>query len=172
MNTRNHAERRYRTEAGFTLIELLIVMSIMLVLMAVAIPSALHLYKQANETSAQRSIRAIGQSEMSYNSAYPARGFSCSLAALGGTPGASAPTPDQAQMLDPGLATGQKSGYLFNITGCTKVTVNNQDMYTGYQVTAVPASPGKTGDRGYCMDENNIVKYDPKGGTNCTEAVQ
>jgi type IV pilus assembly protein PilA len=75
-------------------------------------------------------------------------------------------------MLDPGLATGQKSGYLFNITGCTKVTVNNQDMYTGYQVTAVPASPGKTGDRGYCMDENNIVKYDPKGGTNCTEAVQ
>jgi type IV pilus assembly protein PilA len=172
MNTQNPAETRQRTDEGFTLIELLIVMSIMLVLMAFAIPQALHLIKQANETSAQRSVRAIGQAEMSYNSAYPAKGFSCSLAALGGNPGSGAPTPEAAQVLDPGLATGQKSGYLFNITGCTKVTVNNQDMYTGYQVTAVPASPGRTGDKGFCMDENNIVKSDPKGGTNCTDAVQ
>jgi type IV pilus assembly protein PilA len=45
-------------------------------------------------------------------------------------------------------------------------------MITGYQATAVPASPGRTGDRGYCMDENNLIKYDPAGGTNCTVPVQ
>jgi type IV pilus assembly protein PilA len=149
-------------DEGFTLIELLIVMSIMLVLMAIAIPNALKLYKQANETSAQQS--------MQYSSAYPQNGFACGLSALGGAPG-TAPTEQAAQILDAGLASGSKSGYLFTINNCTKVTVNNHDMYTGYNVTAVPASVGKTGDRGYCMDENNIIKYDPAGGTNCTQAV-
>jgi type IV pilus assembly protein PilA len=157
-------------DEGFTLIELLIVMSIMLVLMAIAIPNALKLYKQANETSAQQSIRTIGQAEMQYSSAYPQNGFACGLSALGGAPG-TAPTEQAAQILDAGLASGSKSGYLFTINNCTKVTVNNHDMYTGYNVTAVPASVGKTGDRGYCMDENNIIKYDPAGGTNCTQAV-
>ena len=160
-----------RHDEGFTLIELLIVMSIMLVLMALAIPNAIKLYKQANETSAQQSVRAIGQAEMQYNSAYPANGFSCGLGALGGATG-TAPTPQASQMIDQGLASGSKSGYLFAITGCTKVTVNNQDMYTGYEVTAVPASIGRTGDRGFCMDENQIIKYDPAGGTNCTTPIQ
>lgn len=167
----NFTRNGLHPDDGFTLIELLIVMSIMLVLMAIAIPNALKLYKQANETSAQASIKTIGQAEMQYNSAYPQAGFSCGLAALGGQPG-TAPSATAAQVIDPGLASGSKSGYLFNITNCTKVTVNNQDMYTGYQVTAVPASLGRTGDRGYCMDENNIIKYDPAGGTNCTVAVQ
>jgi len=170
--TQARLRRRSHQDEGFTLIELLIVMSIMLVLMAIAIPSALHIVKQANETSAQKSVRAIGQAEMSYNSAYPGRGFACSLAALGGDPKSGSPTPDAAQVLDPVLATGFKSGYQFNITGCTKVVVNNQDMYTGYNVTATPITIGRTGDKGFCMDENNIVKFDPKGGTNCTESGQ
>lgn len=161
-----------RTEAGFTLIELLIVMSVMLILMTLAIPQLLKLRKTANETSAVQSVRTIGQGELQYNSAYPANGFSCSLATMGGTPGSGAPTNQGAQVLDQGLASGSKSGYTFNITNCTKVTVNNQDMFTGYQITAVPISVGRTGDRGYCMDENNIIKFDPAGGTNCTQPLQ
>ena len=161
-----------QAEEGFTLIELLIVMSVILILMTLALPQLLKVHKQADETSAEASVRAIGTSETQYASAYPANGFSCSLAALGGTPGTGAPSPQAAQMVDPGLATGQKSGYLFNITNCTKVTVNNTDMYTGYEITAVPASVGKSGDRGFCMDENNIMKYDPAGGTNCTTPIQ
>ena len=161
----------HQPDAGFTLIELLIVMSVMLILMTLAIPQLLKVSKTANETSATASVHAIGQAELEYNSSFPANGFACSLASLGGTPG-TPPTPQSAQMLDPGLAGGVKSGYQFNITNCNKVTVNNHDMITGYEITATPISVGRSGDRGYCMDENNIMKFDPAGGTNCTQSLQ
>ena len=72
----------------------------------------------------------------------------------------------------PDLAAGQKAGYTFAITNCTKVTINNQDMYTSYEITAVPQSIGNSGDRGFCSDANNIIKFDPAGGTNCTQPIQ
>jgi type IV pilus assembly protein PilA len=160
-------------DQGFTLIELLIVMSIMLILMALAVPQLLKLKKQANQLSATQTIRTIGQAEVSYASAYPANGFACTLAALGGDPKSGAPSAQAAQLLDPVLAaTGQKAGYTFTITGCTKTTVNNQDTFNSYQINGVPQAVGKTGDNGYCSDENNIVKVDPAGGTNCTQPIQ
>jgi type IV pilus assembly protein PilA len=161
-----------KNEEGFTLIELLIVMSVMLILMTLAVPQLLKLRKQANETSAVQSVRTIGQAELQYNSAYPANGFACSLPALGGDPKSGAPTAQASQLLDTGLAAGQKAGYTFAITNCTKVTVNNQDMYTSYEITAVPQSIGKSGDRGFCSDENNTIRFDPTGGTNCTQPIQ
>jgi type IV pilus assembly protein PilA len=159
-------------EEGFTLIELLIVMSVMLILMTLAIPQMLKLTKTAHETSAMQSVRTIGQAELQYNSAYPASGFACSLPALGGDPKSGAPTAQAAQLISPDLASGQKAGYTFAITNCSKVTVNNQDMYTSYEITAVPNAVGKTGDRGYCSDENNSIRFDPAGGTNCTQPIQ
>jgi type IV pilus assembly protein PilA len=172
MKTMDLLRAKQGTEEGFTLIELLIVMSVMLILMTLAVPQLLKLRKQANETSAMQSVRTIGQAELQYNSAYPANGFSCSLAALGGDPKSGAPTAQSAQMITPDLAGGQKAGYTFAITNCTKVTVNNQDMYTGYEITAVPNSIGRTGDRGFCSDGNNQIRYDPAGGTNCTQPIQ
>ena len=167
------ARRTSHLEPGFTLIELLIVMSIMLILMALAVPQMLKLKKHANELSATQTMRTIGQAEISYNSAYPTSGYACTLAALGGDPKAGAPSAQAAQLIDPALAsTGQKSGYSFTVTNCTKVTVNNQDTYTSYEITGVPQAIGKTGDNGYCSDENNIVKVDPEGGTNCTQPIQ
>jgi type IV pilus assembly protein PilA len=160
------------SDEGFTLIELLIVMSVMLILMTLAVPQLLKLRKQGNETSAIQSVRTIGQAQLQYNSQFPANGFSCSLATLGGDPKSGAPTAQAAQLLASDLATGQKSGYTFAITNCTKVTVNNQDMYTSYEITAVPQSIGKTGDRGFCSDENNTIRYDPAGGNNCTQPIQ
>jgi type IV pilus assembly protein PilA len=172
-HTSRPAPRTSNLELGFTLIELLIVMSIMLVLMALAVPQMLKLKKQANQTSATQTMRTIGQAEISYNSEFPTSGFACSLAALGGDPKSGAPTPQAAQLIDPVLAsTGQKSGYTFAISGCNKVTVNNQDTYTSYEITGVPQAVGRTGDNGYCSDENNIVKVDPTGGTNCTQPIQ
>jgi len=159
-------------EDGFTLIELLIVMSVMLILMTLAVPQLLKLRTQAQETSAVQSLRTIGQAELQYSSAYPANGFSCSLATLGGDPKSGAPTAQASQLITPDLAAGQKAGYTFAITNCTKVTVNNQDMYTSFEITAVPNSIGKTGDRGFCTDENNTIRYDPAGGTNCTQPIQ
>lgn len=161
-----------RNEEGFTLIELLIVMSVMLILMTLAVPQMLKLTKQAHETSAIQSVRTIVQAQLQYNSMYPANGFSCSLAQLGGDPKSGAPSAQSAQLIEPGLASGNKAGYTFALTNCNKVTVNNQDMYTSYEVTAVPTSVGKSGDRGFCSDENNRITFDPAGGTNCTQPIQ
>ena len=52
------------------------------------------------------------------------------------------------------------------------MTVNNTDRITGYTLTAVPATPGKTGDRGFCVESGGPIKMDPAGGTNCTQMVQ
>jgi type IV pilus assembly protein PilA len=172
MNALDQVRVGRRTDEGFTLIELLIVMSVMLILMTLAVPQMLKLTKQAHETSAVQSVRTIGQAQLQYNSQYPANGFACSLAVLGGDPKSGAPSPQSAQLITPDLAVGQKAGYTFAITNCTKVTVNNQDMYTGYEITAVPNSIGRTGDNGYCSDENNTIRKDPAGGTNCTQPIQ
>ena len=158
-------------EAGFTLIELLIVMSIILIIMMFAVPQVLKLRKGANESSAIQTIHVINAAEASYNNG--ANGYACPLSILGGDPKAGAPTPQSAQLLDPALAaTGMKAGYIFTVTCGSKVTIANQDVYTSYELVAVPQSVGKTGDKGYCSDENNVVKYDMAGGTNCTQQMQ
>jgi len=162
-------------EEGFTLIELLIVMSLILILMTLAIPNLLNYRKQGNETSAMASLRAINNAELQYSTAYPTNQFTCSLSALGGQGAAgSAPSAQSAGLIPNDLATGQKAGYTFTITNCTKVTINNTDMYTGYEVTAVPQSLGKagTGNRGFCTDQSGEIKADPTGGTNCTQPIQ
>jgi len=159
-------------EAGFTLMELLIVISIMLILMLIAIPNFSSMKSQANETSAIQSLRAIYQAQIQYQTNYPANGFAPSLSILGGTSASGPPNPQSAQVLDGNLATGQKSGYTFAIVNPTKVTVNNQDMYTGYEATAIPQAVGKTGHRGFCIDQQGEIKADPAGGTNCTVPLQ
>jgi type IV pilus assembly protein PilA len=159
-------------EAGFTLMELLIVISIMLILMLIAIPNMLNLKAQANETSAIQSLRAIQMAETQYTTEYPANGFACSLTALGGQASSGAPSAQGAQLLQNDLSNGNKSGYTFAITNCSKTTVNNQDNYNSYEATAVPQSVGKTGHNGYCLDMSGTILKDPTGGTNCTVPIQ
>jgi len=170
--TEKTMKNRRQLEAGFTLVELLIVMSVILIIITAAIPQITKVHKNADELSAKQSVRTIVQAEIQYSSSYPTNGFACSLAALGGDPSSGAPTAQSAQLIPSDLASGQKAGYTFAITNCTKVNVNNQDVYTSYEVTAVPQAIGKTGDQGYCADENNQIRYDPAGGTSCTALVQ
>jgi type IV pilus assembly protein PilA len=170
--TTARSARRRTLEAGFTLVELLIVMSVILILMTLAIPQMQKVIKRGNETSAISSLRTLNQMEGQYASTYPTHGFSCSLPALGGKAGAGAPTPEAAQLIADDLATGNKAGYTFSITNCSKTTINNQDQINSYEITAVPNSVGHSGDRGFCTDENGQIHYDPKGGTNCTELLQ
>ena len=158
---------------GFTLMELLIVISIILILMLIAIPTMGNMKRQANETSAIQSMHAISMAEIQYESTYPANGYACTLAALGGDPNAGAPSPAAAQMLQGDLSSGYKSGYVFTIGNCTKVSVNGADRITGYTVTAVPQTVNKTGNRGFCSDQfGGAPKYDPAGGSNCTQLLQ
>jgi type IV pilus assembly protein PilA len=170
-NTRREARSEPRRN-GFTLMELLIVISIILILMLVAIPTAGKIRKHANELSAQKSLQTIFQAETMYESTYPTSGYACNLQALGGDTGSGPPSATAAGVINGELETGIKSGYIFNITNCTKVNINNGDRITGYTVTAVPATPGKTGDRGFCMDTGGSIKSDPAGGTNCTQTIQ
>ena len=51
------------------------------------------------------------------------------------------------------------------------MTVNGVDRFNSYTITAVPQTVGKTGDRGFCSDQSGIIKYDPAGGTNCTQPL-
>ncbi|MFP5233476.1 MAG: type IV pilin protein [Acidobacteriota bacterium] len=167
MNTSTH-----RHESGFTLVELLIVMSVILILLTLAIPAMQSVIRRGNETSAITSLRMLDEMEGQYNSTYPQHGFACSLTALGGKIGSGPPTAEAAQLIPDDLASGHKAGYTFTISNCAKTTINNVDQYNSYQITAVPNSVGHSGNRGFCTDENGEIRYDPKGGTNCTELLQ
>ena len=171
-HTSDRRARRGMQPNGFTLMELLIVIAIILILMLMAIPTFGTLKKRANDLSAINSIQKINQAEIQYESTYPANGYSCSLQALGGDPSSGPPSPTASQILQGDLTSGSKSGYTFTIGHCTKISANGQDRVTGYQITAVPWTVGKTGDRSFCSDESGQIKYDPTGGSNCTQSLQ
>ncbi len=167
----NANRRRHADDAGFTLVELLIVMSVILIIITLAIPSYEHVHIKANETSAIASVRMLNSMETEYNSSFPSHGFACSLATLGGKQSGGG-TAEAAGLIPDDLSSGSKAGYNFTIANCAKNTVNNVDQYNSYQITATPVNVGKTGNRTFCSDETGQIRFDPKGGTNCTEILQ
>lgn len=142
------------------------------ILALIAIPTLGSVKKHANEIAAMKSIQAIEQAEMQYSVTYPSHGYACSLRALGGEPSAGLPSADAAQILPTDLAAGSRDGYIFTINNCAKVSLHGTDRVTGYTVTAVPVTPGKTGHRGFCSDESGVIKYDPTGGTQCIQPME
>lgn len=152
--------------------ELLIVISIILILMLMAVPTIGSMKKRANETSAVNSLQTIVTAEFMYANSYPKKGFACSLNALSGDPASEPASTDHAQLLEQDLASGNKSGYIFTIKNCIKANGSGSDYVKGYTITAVPETVGKTGDRGFCIDQNGgSPKFDPAGGTNCTQLL-
>ena len=145
--------------------------TLLLIFMTLSIPAMQKVIRTGNETSAITSLRLLNEAESQYSTTYPQHGFACSLSALGGKIGSAAPSVDAAKLINDDLATGNKAGYTFTLT-CGKPTSNNVDLSTSYTLTAVPNSVGRTGNRGFCTDENAQIRFDPKGGTNCTEIVQ
>jgi prepilin-type N-terminal cleavage/methylation domain-containing protein len=138
-----------RRAKGFSLIELLIVVAIILIIAAIAVPSFLRSRLMANESSAVASIRTINTAMISYNSSYPTVGFAANLAALGGTcTGAAVPSSSTACLIDSQLATGTKSGYTFVATGTSG----------SYITYGNPVTPNGTGVRSFCSVQDTIVR--------------
>ena len=136
-----------RKQKGFSLIELLIVVAIILIIAAIAIPNLLRSRIAANEASAVGSVRTINTSEVTYNSTYPDVGFA-TLAQLGGAGGSST----GAGLIDSVLASAVKSGFVFT------VTVAGGTPTTTYTVQGDPQN-AQTGQRHFFSDASGVIRF-------------
>jgi prepilin-type N-terminal cleavage/methylation domain-containing protein len=154
-----HRQRRGWGAAGFSLIELLIVVAIILIIAAIAIPNLMRARMAANESSAVYTLKALNTSSTTYAATYN-NGFPPGLTELGPATPASC---DAADMIDSVLVTGKKSGYDFTYTPGTPITTAGQNCTNpgvyDYTITADPSSPGSSGQRYFFTNETNIIRF-------------
>ena len=138
-----------RKQKGFSLIELLIVVAIILIIAAIAIPNLLRARIAANESSAVASVRTINTAEITYQTGNPTIGYT-SLSVLGGVAPCSL-SAASACLIDNTLALGTKSGYGFAVTPAG--TPAGQ-----VTVSTIPTSWNQTGVRGFCSIEDAVIR--------------
>ena len=152
-----------RKQKGFSLIELLIVVAIILIIAAIAIPNLLRARIAANESSAVSSTRTINTAQATYQMTFPTFGYASALSALGpsaaGGCAAGGPTAANACMLDWVLAQANavgtaKSGYYFNIGNPAGGPPN-----TDFTVGGAPANFNVSGVRGFCSNSDMVIRY-------------
>ena len=129
---------------GFSLIELLIVVAIILIIAAIAIPNLLRARIAANESSAVGSLRTLNTAETTYQSNYQT--YTMNLNDLGGTGTVSSTS---AQLIDSSLQSGDKSGYSFSIVTATATT---------YDTAGIPLTPNTSGTRYFCSETSGVIK--------------
>jgi type IV pilus assembly protein PilA len=165
--------KKMRKQKGFSLIELLIVVAIILIIAAIAIPNLLRARMAANESSAVASVRTITTGEITYQSTYPTVGYAPALVNLGGPLGAACiPSQNTACVIDSVLANNGnpagsgKSGYRF-VSGAGTVAGG---VNIGYTIQAAPITVNQTGIRAFCAEEDAVIRIDPAGICANTEA--
>ena len=147
-----------KKQKGFSLIELLIVVAIILIIAAIAIPNLLRSRMAANEASAVGSLRTINTAEVTYATAYPANGFAAGLGNLGGAAPCGPATAATACLIDEVLSvTAIKSGYTFTAVGAGAAPI------VAYTATAVPVIVGSSGQRAFFTDQSGVIRYDTTG---------
>jgi len=108
-------------------------------------------HSSANEATAISALRTLTTAEITYSATYPNRGYTCSLWDLDGF-GSSETSEHHAMLIDSGLATGKKAGYVFTVSGCTGSPAST------FKVTAVPAESA-VGARAFCSDQTAVIRY-------------
>jgi type IV pilus assembly protein PilA len=146
-------------DRGFSLIELLIVVAIILVIAAIALPNLLQARMSANEASAVGSLNALRRAEAAYVASFPDVGYSPDIASLGGTAPCTV-TSGTACLIDTSLSaaipgSSGKSGYVFLATGLRSggATIN-----TAYVVGASPTIVHSTGNRDFCSTSDGVLR--------------
>jgi len=152
-----------RKNRGFSLIELLIVVAIILIIAAIAIPNLLRAKISANEASAVNTIKTINTAQISYQSSYPTVGYAPTMAALGpsASTGCTTPSSTNACLLDWAVAQATtagsaKAGYYFGLGVATTSGTN-----LSYTIGGAAAGFNKTGVRGFCSNDDGVIRYTP-----------
>jgi type IV pilus assembly protein PilA len=147
-----------KKQKGFSLIELLIVVAIILIIAAIAIPNLLRSRIAANEASAVGSVRTITTAQVTYYTTYGV-GYT-NLANLGGAAGCTA-SSTTACLLDPVLSLGTKSGYVMGTVPNTGAQ-SNANPFQGFETNATPLS-ASTGTRAFCSDNSGVIRNNTTG---------
>lgn len=147
-----------RKQKGFSLLELLIVIAIIMIIAAIAIPNLLRSRLAANEASAVSSMRSINTAQIAYNATFPTVGYASAIAVLGPPSGSACQSPGEATsttacLIDNVLQTGTKAGYTFAIAN------TSGDPVSTYSSTGDPIDPGRTGQRHFYSDASGVIRY-------------
>jgi type IV pilus assembly protein PilA len=145
-------------QRGFSLIELLIVVAVILVIAAIAIPNLIRSKIAANESSAIRSVREISTAELSYHVTFPSVGFAPDLVSLGGAVSGCVPSAATACILDSQVSSGTKSGYQLFAAGFAS---GGNPVNTEFVASAAPQAFNKTGVRNFCIVTDGVVRINP-----------
>jgi type IV pilus assembly protein PilA len=140
-------------QRGFSLIELLIVVAIILIIAAIAIPNFLHSKIAANQASAVGSMRSLNTACVSYSTSYGQ--FPSALSNLGPVGSGVTPSSTSSDLIDSVLASGSKSGYTFTYTAGASAQ--------SYSITATPIIPASSGQNMYYTDQSGVIRVDTSG---------